>query len=128
MVSSSAYGAIGPYCEILGRLFDENGQGYARYAGTNFPNVVPARFSFDFAVRPKVLDGLILLYGKTSPPIGDFFWVAIDIYNSKLRFQFRNLPFILHGTDLNSSMWYHIECQVSNRHRSFRLLFFYFNF
>ncbi|CAM4780128.1 unnamed protein product [Rotaria magnacalcarata] len=110
-ISLLSYGPIGPCCEILGRTFDENSGGYARYAGTKFSDIAPARFSFDFIVRSQIVDSLLLLYGRNSSRRDDFFWIAIEIYQEKLKFHFQNQ--ILH-TDkpiLNSTIWYHVECQ-----------------
>ncbi|CAF4725929.1 unnamed protein product [Rotaria sp. Silwood2] len=50
-----------------------------------FPNRAPTRFSFDFATRPPIIDGLILLYGPT----------ILDATS----------------TTLNALTWYHIEYQ-----------------
>lgn len=108
-----SYGPIGPCCEILGRTFDENAGGYARYAGTRFSHLAPARFSFDFIVRSKIVDSLIFLYGRTVPPIDDFFWIAIGIYDKKLRFHFRNIVHQVDQVILSPSIWYHVECQVN---------------
>ena len=111
--SSSVYGPLGPCCEVLGRTFDENGGGYAVYPGATFSNFPPARFSFDFALRLLISDGLILLYGRNSTPIDDFFWLAVEIYQSQLRFHFRDSILLADSTELNASTWYHVECQVS---------------
>jgi len=105
-------GSLGPNCEVLGRTFDENGGGYAVYAGTTFSNFAPTRFSFDFVLR-SLTNSLILLYGRNSQPINDFFWIAIEIFESKLRFHFRDTKLIANETILKNSTWYHVECQVS---------------
>ncbi|CAF0991670.1 unnamed protein product [Rotaria sp. Silwood1] len=110
-ISLLSYGTIGPCCEILGRTFNENGDGYAIYAGTRFSNIAPARFSFDFILRSPIIDGLILLYGRNLPPINDFFWIAIEIYQTKLKFHFRNTKIHTDKTILNPLTWYHVECQ-----------------
>ncbi|CAF3673561.1 unnamed protein product [Rotaria sordida] len=110
-ISLLSYGSIGPCCEILGRTFNGNDGGYAIYAGTSFSHIAPARFSFDFIVRSQIVDSLILLYGRNSSPINDFFWIAIEIYQKRLRFHFRNTIFDTDKTLLNPSTWYHVECQ-----------------
>ncbi|CAF3111050.1 unnamed protein product [Rotaria sp. Silwood2] len=110
-ISLLSYGSIGPCCEILGRTFNQYGGGYAIYAGTRFSNQAPARFSFDFIVRSPIIDGLILLYGRNSRPINDFFWIAIEIYQRRLRFHFRNIIPNITKPILNPSTWYHVECQ-----------------
>ncbi|CAF3379935.1 unnamed protein product [Rotaria socialis] len=110
-ISLLSYGPIGPCCEILGRTFDENSGGYARYAGTKFSNIAPARFSFDFIVRSQIVDSLILLYGRNSSRADDFFWIAIEIYQEKLKFHFQNQMLDADRPILNSSIWYHVECQ-----------------
>ncbi|CAF2958903.1 unnamed protein product [Rotaria sp. Silwood2] len=109
--SLQSYGPLGPYCQVLGRTFNENGGGYAVYDGTALSNRAPTRFSFDFAIRPPVTDGLILLYGRSTIPINDFFWTAIEIYQSKLRFHFRDTILDATTTTLNASTWYHVEYQ-----------------
>ncbi|CAF4121726.1 unnamed protein product, partial [Rotaria sp. Silwood2] len=109
--SLQSYGPLGPYCQVLGRTFNENGGGYAVYDGTALSNRAPTRFSFDFAIRPPVTDGLILLYGRSTIPINDFFWTAIEIYQSKLRFHFRDTILDAITTTLNASTWYHVEYQ-----------------
>ena len=103
---------VGPFCQVLGRTFNENGGGYAAFDGSVFSNRAPTRFSFDFAVRPPLTDGLILFYGRNTPPINDFFWTAIEIYQSALRFQFRDTIVAATNTNLNASTWYHVEYQV----------------
>jgi hypothetical protein len=111
--SVQAYAPLGPYCQVLGRTFNDNGGGYATFDGTTFSNRAPTRFAFDFAMRPPVTDGLILLYGRNTTPIDDFFWTAIEIYQSRLRFHFRNTILDATNTNLNASTWYHVEYQVS---------------
>ena len=106
------YGPRGPCCEILGRTFDESGGGYATYAGTSFSTLAPTRFSFDFAVRTSAIDGLILLYGRNTTPVNEFFWISIEIYQSQLKFHFREKPFIANNSNINASTWYHVEYQV----------------
>ena len=102
---------VGPFCQVLGRTFNENGGGYATFDGAFFSNRAPTRFAFDFAARPPLTDGLILLYGRNNTPINDFFWTSVEIFQSKLRFRFRDS--ILDATDnvLNASTWYHVEYQ-----------------
>lgn len=102
---------LGPFCQVLGRSFSENGGGYAAFSGTSFSNRAPTRFSFDFALRSPVTDGLILLYGRNTPPINDFFWTAIEIYQSRLRFRFRDTILDASNNPLNASTWYHVEYQ-----------------
>ncbi|CAF1399455.1 unnamed protein product [Rotaria sp. Silwood1] len=110
--SLQTYAPLGPYCQVLGRTFNENGGGYAVFDGTTFSNRAPTRFSFDFAVRPPVTNGLILFYGRNTTPINDFFWTAIEIYQSRLRFRFRDTILDASSTTLNASAWYHVEYQV----------------
>jgi hypothetical protein len=98
---------------ILGLTFTGNGDGYAVYDGVKFSNVAPTRFSFDFVVQSVPRNALILFYGGNSSLAMNAFWIAIDIYQSKLRFHFQNTPFIANVNELNNSTWYHIECQVS---------------
>ncbi len=111
--SLQSYGPLGPYCEVLGRVFDGNGEGYATYAGTSFSNFAPTRFSLDFVLRSPIANGLILLYGRNVPPIDEFFWIAIEIDQLKLKFHFRDTIFIANESELNSSIWYHVEYQVN---------------
>ncbi|CAF5227893.1 unnamed protein product, partial [Rotaria magnacalcarata] len=99
-------------CQVLGRSFNQNGGAYAVYDGTTFSNRAPTRFSFDFAVQPPLADGLILLYGRNATPVNDFFWTAVEIYQSKLRFQFRDTMLSPSDITLNASTWYHVEYQV----------------
>lgn len=103
---------LGPYCQVLGRTFSSNGGAYAVFDGASFSNRAPTRFAFDFAVQSPLSDGLILLYGRNSTPVNDFFWTAIEIYQSKLRFQFRDRMVYAADTTLNESTWYHVEYQV----------------
>ena len=110
--SLQIYAPLGPYCQVLGRTFNENGGGYAVFNGSFFSNRAPTRFSFDFAIRSPVTDGLILLYGRSTPPINDFFWTAIEKYQSRLRFHFRDTILNTTSTALNASTWYHVEYQV----------------
>ncbi len=117
--SLQSYAPLGPYCQVLGRTFTGNGGGYAVFAGTSFSDLAPTRFSFDFAIQSPVVDGLILLYGRNTTPINDFFWVAIEIYQSQLRFHFRDTILLASSTTLNASTWYHVEYQVK-----FYFLFF----
>ncbi|CAF1461191.1 unnamed protein product, partial [Rotaria sordida] len=109
--SLQTYAPLGPYCQVLGRTFNENGGGYAVYDGRTFSNRAPTRFSFDFAVRSPITDGLILLYGRNTTPINDFFWTAIEVYQSRLRFHFRDTILDATNTVLNASTWYHVEYQ-----------------
>lgn len=102
---------LGPFCQVLGRTFSENGGGYAAFSGTSFSNRAPTRFSFDFALRSPVTDGLILLYGRNAPPINDFFWTAVEIFQSRVRFHFRDTLLDAINNPLNASTWYHIEYQ-----------------
>jgi len=106
--SLQSYAPLGPYCQVLGRTFNQNGGGYAVFAGTTFTDLAPTRFSFDFAIQSPIADGLILLYGRNTPPINDFFWIAIEIYQSQLRFHFRDTILIASNTILNASTWYHV--------------------
>jgi hypothetical protein len=124
--SSLPYGPIGPCCEILGRTFDENGGGYARYSSARFSSFAPARFSFDFALRTLIPNGLILLYGRTSPPINDFFWIAIEIYQSRLRFHFRETIIDADRSILIEATWYHIECQVNSFFEGINIIHLFF--
>jgi hypothetical protein len=103
---------LGPLCQVLGRTFSENGGGYATFDGRTFSIRALTRFSFDFAVRPPLADGLILLYGRNTTPINDFFWIAVEIYQSRLRFQLRETILEATNTSLNASTWYHVEYQV----------------
>lgn len=103
---------VGPFCQVLGRTFNENGGGFATFDGRAFSNRAPTRFSFDFAVRPPLTDGLILLYGRNTTLVNDFFWTAVEIYQSRLRFQFRDTILDATNTNLNASTWYHVEYQV----------------
>ena len=84
------------------------------YDGRKFSNLAPTRFSFDFLVPSPIRDGLILLYGKNLPSINDFFWIAIEIFESKLQFYFRDTKINVIET-IDPSTWYHVECQVSNK-------------
>ncbi|CAF3632426.1 unnamed protein product [Rotaria socialis] len=102
---------LGPYCQVLGRSFNENGGAYAVYSGATFSNLAPTRFSFDFAIQPPIADGLILLYGRNTTPVNDFFWTAVEIYQSQLRFQFRDTMLTVSDITLNASTWYHVEYQ-----------------
>ncbi|CAF1538150.1 unnamed protein product, partial [Rotaria sordida] len=43
--SLQTYAPLGPYCQVLGRTFNENGGGYAVYDGRTFSNRAPTRFS-----------------------------------------------------------------------------------
>lgn len=109
--SLQALAPLGPFCQVLGRTFSENGGGYAAFSGTSFSNRAPTRFSFDFALRSPVTDGLILLYGRNIPPINDFFWTAIEVFQSRLRFHFRDTILDASNNPLNASTWYHVEYQ-----------------
>ena len=111
--SLQSYAPLGPFCQVLGRTFNANGGGYATFDSTAFSNRAPTRFSFDFAARSPLTDGLILLYGKNTTLINDFFWTSIEIYQSKLRFRFRDTILDAINTNLNASTWYHVEYQVS---------------
>jgi hypothetical protein len=106
---------LGPLCQVLGRTFNANGGGFAAYDGRVFSNRAPTRFAFDFAARAPLTDGLILLYGRNAPPIDDFFWTAVEIFQSKLRFHFRDTRIEASNTVLNASTWYHVEYQVCHR-------------
>ncbi|CAF4274707.1 unnamed protein product, partial [Rotaria sordida] len=110
--SLQTYAPLGPYCQVLGRTFNESGGGYAVFDGRTFSNRAPTRFSFDFSIRSSIIDGLILLYGRNTTPINDFFWTAIEIYQSRLRFHFRDTILDATNTVLNASTWYHVEYQV----------------
>jgi hypothetical protein len=112
--SLSSGGSTGPCGEKLVRTFNGNDGGYARFNNTKFSNFAPTRFSFDFALQKMIPDGLILLYGRTSPPINNFSWMAIEISESKLRFRFREKIINATETVLNASTWYHVECQVNS--------------
>ncbi|CAF3869414.1 unnamed protein product [Adineta steineri] len=109
--SLQAYAPLGPYCQVLGRTFNNNGGSYAVYDGSSFSNEAPTRFSFDFASRSPLTDGLILLYGRNTTPVNDFAWTSIEIYQSKLRFRFRDTILDAASTTLNASTWYHVEYQ-----------------
>ncbi|CAF0857241.1 unnamed protein product [Adineta ricciae] len=109
--SLQAYAPLGPYCQVLGRTFRENGGGYAVFDGMYFSNQAPTRFSFDFALRSPVVDGLILLYGKNTTDVNDFFWTSAEIFNSKLRLRFRDQILDATNTVINASTWYHVEFQ-----------------
>jgi hypothetical protein len=109
--SLQAYAPLGPFCQVLGITFNANGGGYAVFPGTSFTNRAPTRFSFDFAIRAPITDGLILLYGRNTTPINDFFWTSIEIYQSKLRFRFRDTILDASSSNLNASTWYHVEYQ-----------------
>lgn len=111
-ISSRYPGPLGPNCEVLSRIFNENGKGYAIYDSKAFSSFAPTRFSFDFILRSSISNGLILLYGTNSSSTDDFFWIAIELIQSKLKFHFRNTKLFLNDTYLNSSTWYHVECQV----------------
>ena len=86
--------------------------GFAQYSGRDFSTTASAHFSFDFATQRPDVVSLILLYGRDSLPIDAFFWIAIEIQQSKLRFHFRGNstprldPLILSRTS------YHVQCQV----------------
>ena len=103
---------LGPFCQVLGITFNENGGGYVAFDGTDFSNLAPTRFSFDFAIRAPINDGLLLLYGRNITPINDYFWTAIEIYQSRLRFHFRDIILDAINSNLNASTWYHVEYQV----------------
>ncbi|CAF1053785.1 unnamed protein product [Adineta ricciae] len=109
--SLQAYAPLGPYCQVLGRTFRENGGGYAVFDGMYFSNQAPTRFSFDFALRSPVVDGLILLYGKNTTDVNGFFWTSAEIFNSKLRLRFRDQILDATNTVINASTWYHVEFQ-----------------
>ena len=96
---------------VLGRTFIGNGDSYAVFSGTLFSNLGPTRFSFDFVGQSPLTDGLILLYGRNTMPINDFFWIAIELYQSQLRFHFRDTIFVTSSLILNASTWYHVEYQ-----------------
>jgi hypothetical protein len=100
------------YCQVLERTFNRNG-GYAVFDGISFSNRAPTRFSFDFAIQSPINDGLILLYGRNTTPINDFFWIAIEIYQLRLRFHFQDTILDATSTILNASTWYHVEYQVN---------------
>ena len=110
--SLEVYQPLGRYCQVLGRVFDEGGGGYAQYSGESFSTLASAHFSFDFATQRPDVDGLILLYGKDTAPIDDFFWIAIEIQDSKLRFHFRGQSSVRFGPVLNASTSYYVQCQV----------------
>jgi hypothetical protein len=97
----------------LGLVFTGHGDGYAVYDGVKFSNIAPTRFSFDFATQSITQNALLLLYGGDLPPENNFFWIATEIFQSKLIFHFRNTTFIASETVLNNSKWYYVECQVS---------------
>jgi hypothetical protein len=109
--SLQKYAPLGPYCEVLGRTFNEKYGDYAVFADTS--NFDPTSFSFDFIVREPIVDGLILLYGRNTPPINDYFWIAIEIDQLKLRFQFRDIILEVANVTLNTLKWYHVDYQVS---------------
>ncbi len=108
-----SYAPLGPYCEVLGRSFRGSNEGYAVFVGSSFSNIAPTRFSFDFLIEEGLSNGLILLHGKNITPINDYFWIAIEIYQSKLRFHFREIIRDFSNILINSSTWYHIEYQVN---------------
>ena len=96
---------------VLGRTFTGDGNSYAIFNGTQFSSLAPTRFSFDFIGQSPLTDGLILLYGLNTVPIDDFFWIAIELYQSQLRFHFREFTFYPSNLTLNASTWYHVEYQ-----------------
>ena len=95
---------VGPFCQVLGRTFNENGAADATFDGRSFSSCAPTRFSFDFGIRPPVTDGLLLLYGRTTTPINDFFWISIEIFQSWLRFCFRDAVLDATQTTLDASI------------------------
>lgn len=99
---------------ILESIFDENNARYAEYDSTTFSSRVPTRFSFDFLVTTLPTDALILLYGRNSTPIDEFFWIAIEIVGLNLKFHFHNQHSLINNIELKISTWYHIECQVNS--------------
>ncbi|CAF0872431.1 unnamed protein product [Adineta steineri] len=109
---SLSNGPVGSCCEILGRTFDGNDEGYAIYGSSTFSNFPPTRFSFDFLLQTTISNGLILLYGQNVSNINDFFWIAIEIVNFKLKFHFRDTKLYANNTELNASVWYHVEYQI----------------
>ena len=107
------YAPLGPYCEVLGRTFNGNDGGYAVFIESSFSNIAQTRFALDFLVEKSFSNGLILLHGRNTTPINNYFWIAIEIYQSKVRFHLRG---IIRGTShilINPSIWYHIEYQVN---------------
>ena len=106
---------LGPYCEALGRTFYGTSDSYAVFEGTKFSNLAPSRFSFDFAIPDSLAVGVILLYGLDTPPISDYFWIAVEIINRQLlRFHFRDSSLTFDtNTMINATTWYHVEYQVS---------------
>ncbi|CAF3600129.1 unnamed protein product [Rotaria sp. Silwood1] len=105
-------GPLGTYCAVLGRTFLNTGNSYAVFDGTTFSNLAPARFSFDFIVPNKSTVGLLLLYGRETPPIDDYFWLAIELIDSsRLRFHFRDYPSFDTNLMIDASKWYHVEYQ-----------------
>ncbi|CAF2615716.1 unnamed protein product [Rotaria sp. Silwood2] len=103
---------LGTYCAVLGRTFLNTGSSYTVFDGTTFSNLAPARFSFDFVVPNTPTVGLLLLYGRETPPIDDYFWLAIELVNSnRLRFHFRDQPSFDTNLVIDASKWYHVEYQ-----------------
>ncbi|UJR37810.1 hypothetical protein I4U23_030500 [Adineta vaga] len=126
-LSSTPYGPIGPCSEILGRTFHANGQGYAIYNGSTFSNFHPTRLSFDFILQAPLNDCLILLYGRNAIEINDFFWMAVDIFQSTLRFHFRGAIQNAVGFNLTTSTWYHIEYQILESDIHFSINDYHYN-
>jgi hypothetical protein len=120
------YAPLGPYCEVLGRTFNGNDGGYAVFIGSSFSNIAPTRFSFDFIVKEPLNDGLILLHGRNTPPINNYFWIAFEIYQSKLRFHFRGNIRNISNTIINASTWYHVEYQVNFHNLILIYIFIFF--
>lgn len=110
---SSPYGPVGPCGEVLGRTFDNSGQGYAVFAGGTFSNLPPSRLSFDFLLQSPIADGLILLYGRNTTAFNDFLWMAVEVYQSTVRFQFQGGPPVVAEINLTASTWHHVEYQVN---------------
>ncbi|CAF1597469.1 unnamed protein product, partial [Didymodactylos carnosus] len=96
------------------RTFTANSAGYVSFSSSAISNLSPTRFSFDFTSRSPLRDGLLLLYGKNIPAVDDYFWTAIEVYNSQLRFHFGE-TILDTKRALNASVWYHVEYQyISN--------------
>lgn len=96
----------------LEQAFGEKNNPYAEYDGTLFSSLPPTRFSFDFLVSSLPTLALVLLYGRNSAPINDFFWIAVEIVGKNLKFHFHDQSFPMNQTELNIATWYHVECQV----------------
>lgn len=107
---------------ILEQTFGERNNPYAEYDAALFSNLPPTRFSFDFQVSSLPTRALVLLYGRNSAPINDFFWIAAEIVGSQFKFHFHDQSFLMNQTILSTSTWYHVECQVNSPLISIKVL------